>query len=246
MKQSDYTDFSKMLRTCLAMWGDAPSAEVSAMWFRVLSDYELDAVQAAFNSHMRDPVGGKFSPKPAHLIEQIQRAAKDDGRPGPEEAWAISLAARDEAETVVWTQECAQAWGACKPVMELGDEVGARMAFREAYTRMVTAARARNEPADWSVSEGFDKDLRRIAVSTAVEAGRIAPGRFVALESVSATALLGGTQTSGIPAEIRAKLAALSAQFTAPPTGVSDAEADRLRMAKLKREQADKVANYRP
>lgn len=246
MRQTDYDPFCKMLRTCLLMWGDAPAAEVSAMWFRILSDHDLSTVQAAFNGHMRDPVNGKFAPKPAHIIEQIQRAEKDDGRPGPEEAWALSLAAMDENDTVVWTRECAQAWGACRPVMNLGDEVGARMAFREAYTRLVADARSNRDPVAWEVSEGFDKDKRRIAVCSAVEAGRINAGHHLALPNEGHTLLLSASSaiTKSIPPDVREKLKQLRDWYTAPALDVDHTAAEREKLAEKKRAMAARVAEY--
>ena len=200
-----------------------------------------DTVQAAFSAHLRDPVGGKFCPKPAHLIEQIALAQKMDGRPGAEEAWALSLAAKDEAETVVWTRECAQAWALCKPVMDLGDDVGARMAFREAYTRLVAEARARREPVAWEVSEGFDPERRRVAVCAAVDAGRVNPGHHLTLPNAGHTLLLGLTgATKGVPQEIQERLQALRQQFADgnPPRPRPDDTPSR------KQAQAARVAEY--
>lgn len=244
MRKTDFDAFHALLTECLAMWDKAPSARVSAIWFRTLSPYSLDAISDAFTAHMRDPVNGKFEAKPAHIIEQIERAAKADGRPGPEEAWAISLTARSEDDTVVWTTECAQAWGAAKPVMDMGDEVGARMAFREAYTRLVAEARARGEASAWEVSEGFDVDRRRIAVTAAIEAGRIPPGSQLALERGSVL-LLGVSQASGaIPPQVRARLSDLRQHFAQPRDVRSDNDAERQALAQAKAEQAAQVDRY--
>lgn len=245
MKQADFDDFHEILSDCLSMWSGAPSAGVTAIWFRTLAAYDLGTLSAAFSAHMRDPVNGKFEPKPAHLIEQIERAAKNDGRPGPEEAWAISLGARDEGDTVVWTGECVQAWFAAKLVMDMGDEVGARMAFRETYTRLVADARARNEPASWEVSEGFDKDRRRSAIAFAIEAGRIPAGRHLALGH--GAALLEGASvesSGGMPPEIRAKFNELREQWARRYEGPTEADLERERLVNLKREQQEKVDQF--
>jgi hypothetical protein len=243
MKQSDFDAFHALLTSCLSMWDKAPSAAVSAVWFRSLAEFDMTALSAAFSAHMRDPVNGKFEPKPAHIIEQIERAAKQDGRPGAEEAWAISLTARDESDTVVWTNECAQAWSAAKPVMDMGDEVGARMAFKETYSRLVAEARSRFEAASWEVSEGFDSERRRIAVARAVEAGRIPAGRYAAIEHITPL-MLSGPAAGGIPEAVRQKLAELREQFTRPYEGPSEADLERERLAELKRAQAQKVEQF--
>lgn len=244
MQKSDFNAFHAILSDCLSVWSGPPNATIAAIWFRSLSEYSLKTLSAAFSSHMRDPANGKFEPKPGHIVEQIERLAKLDGRPGPEEAWAISLAARSEDDTVVWTNECVQAWFAAKPVMDMGDEVGARMAFRETYARLVAEARARLEPVSWEVSEGFDKDRRRAAVSEAIEAGRIPAGKYAAIEH-SPSLLLGcSIRTGGIPDDVREKLAALREKLTSRYEGPSEADEERERLAELKRVQAQKAEQY--
>jgi len=244
MKKADFDEFHAILSDCLSMWSGPPSAGISAIWFRTLAAYDLPTLSAAFSAHMRDPANGKFEPKPGHIVEQIERLARLDGRPGQEEAWAIALGARCEADTVVWTHECVQAWAAAaKPVMDLGDDVGARMAFKEAYSRLVAEARARFEPVSWEVSEGFDSERRRIAVVRAVEAGRISAGQYTAIEHITPL-MLGGTTASGIPAAVRQKLAELRDQFTRRYDGPSEADEERDRLADLKRAQAQKVEQF--
>jgi hypothetical protein len=244
MKQSDFDRFHAMLSGVMAMWDKVPTAQTIAVWFRALEGYDIATLSAAFSAHMRDPQNGKFEPKPAHIIEQIERAAKNDGRPGPEEAWAISVVARSEDETVVWTAECAQAWAAAKPIMDMGDEVGARMAFREAYARLVAEARSRGEATTWDVSEGFDKERRRLAVSSAIEAGRIPAGSHLALEQGSALLLQSAAKRSGMPPEVRERMAELRAMFTKNHDGPSEADAERDRLTALKREQQAKVDQF--
>lgn len=68
----------------------------------------------------------------------------------------------------MWTAECAEAYSLAKPVMALGDEVGARMAFKEAYVRLVAAARAERRPAAWTASIGWDGGLQDQALERAV------------------------------------------------------------------------------
>lgn len=129
--------------------------------------------------------------------------------------------------------------------MEMGDEVGARMAFKETYTRLVAEARARREPASWDVSEGFDKDRRRAAISQAIEVGRIPAGRYVAIEH-DAPLMLGCSVEASkeIPAAIRQKLAELRDQFTRKHEGPTEADLERERLASLKREANTKVEQY--
>lgn len=95
----------------------------------------------------------------------------DDGRPGVEQAWA--MCPRTEAVTVVWTEETAAAWGAASPLIFEGDEVAARMAFKEAYLVAVQKAREGARPVKWSVTLGHDPHGRETPILEAVKYGRI-------------------------------------------------------------------------
>lgn len=247
MKKNDFDAFRTVLSGCLMMWGDAPSAEVTAVWFRCLEGYDLAQVSAAFSAHMRDPHNGKFAPKPAHIIEQINAAVANDGRPGPEEAWALAIRSRDEFESVVWTRECALAWGVAKTVVDLGDEVGARMAFRDSYNRLVEDARRRREPVTWEVSEGFDQERRRLAVAQAVETGRIPASHHLALQAPQGNALLAiehDGEAGAIPESVRQRLQELRALYVNPPKGPSLDELERARTHELKVREAQKTVAY--
>lgn len=106
----------------------------------------------------------------ADVIERIQIA---DGRPKSDEAWANALAALDESETIVWTKEASQAFEVARPLLEINDKTGARMAFRDAYERLCERARASGEIAKWSASLGWDVERRRLVLESAVIAGRL-------------------------------------------------------------------------
>jgi hypothetical protein len=107
------------------------------------------------------------------LTVQDVVARLDDGRPGPEEAWA--LIPQGEDATVVWTNEMAAAYGVCAPLLSAGDRIGARMAFKEAYQREVMAAKDQGQPAKWVISLGSDVEQRKRVLAAAAEAGRITP-----------------------------------------------------------------------
>jgi hypothetical protein len=95
----------------------------------------------------------------------------DDGRPGIEEAWA--MLPQDEDSSVVWTAEMATAWGIASQLLADGDRIAARMAFKEAYTRLVTQAREAMKPTTWMPSFGHNREGRASAVTDAVRLGRI-------------------------------------------------------------------------
>jgi hypothetical protein len=123
----------------------------------------------------------------------------DDGRPGPEEAWAAIP--RDEATTVVWTDEAAAAFGVAGPLLDQGDRVAARMAFVEHYRAAVAQARREGRPAVWRASLGRDPRQRESALRDAVNRGRLTNDRAQAL-------LPGGTWAEQAPGAAMQRLVA--------------------------------------
>lgn len=103
------------------------------------------------------------------LADVISRL--DDGRPGADEAWA--MVPRDESQSVVWTDEMAAAWGIARPLLEAGDKVAARLAFRDCYMREVAWARERHRAPKWHLSPGTNPLDLRGAIEYAVEKGRL-------------------------------------------------------------------------
>ncbi len=99
----------------------------------------------------------------------------EDGRPGVEEAWA--MLPKDEQTTAVWTVEMSQASAVVHDLLDRGDEVAARMAFKEAYSKACQLARDRGEPVSWSASLGWDKGGRESVLKAAVAAGRLTQGQ---------------------------------------------------------------------
>lgn len=244
MKQSDLPEFTALL-DCIAglLSKPTPTPVQVGMFFRAVADYPLDTVRAALDAHLRDPQRGRFFPVPADVIAKIEEANGPE-RPASDEAWAIAIKARDEAETVVWTEEMAQAWGICKPVMDMGDEVGARMAFKAAYERLVGDARRAGVPVKWSVSEGFDMERRIAAVQRAEAVGLLPPGQ--AVQALPAIEYHGKEPFVAMPPEVRERLMELREQFVNRPSAASSlAELDRQRTNALKKEQAEKVEQYR-
>lgn len=183
MRDSDAAPFVALLRDVFGLYPAAkPLTEGQvAMFFRALADHPIERVRAALDAHVRDPQRGRFPPVPADVIAQLNGAAADDSRPGADEAWAIALRATDEAATVVWTEEIAQAWAAALPVLDARDQVGARMAFREAYSRLVDDARAGRKPARWFASLGWDEQQRAQAIGHAVQLGYLPREELLAL-----------------------------------------------------------------
>jgi hypothetical protein len=128
-----------------------------------LSGYPEESVMKAL-SRCRREVRGALT-----VADVVSRL--DDGRPGPEEAW--SMLPRTEAQTVVWTDEMRAAHVVALPLLNAGEQVPARMAFKEAYQRLVSEARDAGKPVNWSASLGHDKLGREAALLDAVRLGRL-------------------------------------------------------------------------
>ncbi|MBF3951887.1 hypothetical protein ISG27_12655 [Burkholderia pseudomallei] len=111
------------------------------------------------------------------LADVISRL--DDGRPGADEAWA--MIPRDETQSVVWTDEMAEAYGVARPLLAVGEPIAARVAFRECYARVVTLARCEQRATQWRLSPGYDPAGRELAVSDAVSKGRLTPQQAMRL-----------------------------------------------------------------
>lgn len=145
--------------------GGQPMSEGAARAFASrLGAYPLGAVLKALQ-RCQDEVKGRLAP-----VDVIQRI--EDGRPGPEEAWA--LCPKSESDSAVWTDEISDAYfTAAMPLLEEGDKIAARMAFKEAYTARVAAARAEGREPKWWLSGGHDPFTRESVISAAVTAGRL-------------------------------------------------------------------------
>lgn len=162
--------------------------ETVADWLDEFAEYPLAALDGALRRHRRESV---YPPKPADIYRYLDGKAADDGRPCADEAWGMLLRfARDEAETGVMSEEMREAWLACGPILDEGDEVGARRCFISVYESHVRDARERHEPARWTVTLGTDKALRVQRVEQAVRLGRIGADQARALLPGPSTASL--------------------------------------------------------
>lgn len=96
------------------------------------------------------------------------------GRPGPEEAWAISSkGGTSESITKVWTQEMFAAFIDVQEIYDSEGPIPARMAFKEIYARHVAEAEASGRPVEWQITQGNDAGGRAPAIEKAILAGYI-------------------------------------------------------------------------
>ncbi|WP_145500071.1 hypothetical protein [Yersinia bercovieri] len=168
---ADRREFAEVMKATLAIYGKDASKAVLDLYWNALLPYDIDTVRQAFSSWLTDPDQGRFSPKPADIIRNIQNIAGKPDWLSANEAWALALPAQEEANTVVWTNEIALAWSIAQPIMQEGDKVGARMAFIAAYERLTKAAQGAGRAPEWSVSEGWDKETVKRTIEQAVTTG---------------------------------------------------------------------------
>lgn len=195
--------------------GQTISASAAQLMAEDLAGYEAADIRAALQSCRRE-LTGKLT-----LASILQRIQASDGRPGKDEAWAIALMSSDESDTVVMTDEIQLALGAARPVLDLGDKVGARMAFINAYERLVTQSRDDGKPVNWHVSIGFDANRRLQAITKAVQLKRIPQERGqlyladlthepITEDGRAVAGLLGGPAAAAQPsAEIKGRISVI-------------------------------------
>lgn len=157
------------VRTLLVAVAEATGASLSPTTIQVMMTklrmYELDAVLSALDRCLME------CKRPLTMADIVERMQQSDGRPGSDEAWA--MVPKTEADAAVWTQEMSAAFFVARPLLQAGDEIAARMSFRQTYDRLVSEARQTNARVVWSVSAGSDRDATARAVEQAASLGRI-------------------------------------------------------------------------
>lgn len=160
------------------------------------------------------------------LADIIERISESDGRPSSDEAWGIAVKGFDEDATIVTNDEIEKASEAARAIYFERDRVGARMAFKTAYERIVADSRAMNVPVRWFASLGYDVRGRESVISEGVERGLLpstaldllpAPSDGNGTKLISSVAgLLSGPSHEGVKPsdEIRKKLADLRAELS--------------------------------
>ncbi len=165
MKDNDFDAFSALWADSWSLYGRIPNPKAINLVFEMLGDKPLDEIKRSLIAHCRS---SKFPPTAADVIA-LSGGVSD--RLAADEAWA--LCPRSEDDTVIWTDEIAQAHGIASEILADGDKVGARMAFKAAYERLCADAERDRRPVKWTVSLGYDPKQRRSAVNAAVECGRL-------------------------------------------------------------------------
>lgn len=166
---------TERLLQALAVVVELTGTDLSKMGSKVmafdLAQYPEEQVIGALQRCRRE-LKGRLT-----IADVLQRL--EDGRPAPEEAWA--MIPRDEAASAMWTLEMRSAYGAAARLIAEGQNVPARMAFLETYRAEVQKARDAARPVEWEFSPGTDKTGRELVLLDAAEKGRITASGAAAL-----------------------------------------------------------------
>lgn len=150
MLRAEYTDMTPLEGARLELWWNA------------LQGYPDGSLMASAVRHLKT---NHFQPKLADIVAGC--AAQLDGQwVGPDEAW--SLMPKSESDSALLTDEMAQAMAAAAPLLESGDKTAARMAFKDAYTRMVEKAKIEGRAPRFFPSFGTDEAGRVSMLTNAV------------------------------------------------------------------------------
>ena len=169
MLQTEKNAFASMLKTVFFVYKQELDREIISFWWKILEGFDFQDVRKSFDHHVKSKEG-KFMPTPSHILEYFD-ALNPDGRPTPDEAWAMMP--RSESESVVMSEEMAEADRYAQPLRDRNDQVAARRAFIDAYSRIVEKNKLAGIKPKWFPSLGDDPGGRMPAIAEAVRLGRI-------------------------------------------------------------------------
>jgi hypothetical protein len=154
----------------LAATAEIMQAEVSPVGLVVMAEdlqaYDQNLVMQAISRFRKE--SSKFSLN--GIIQQIEKI-NPNRRISADEAWAIYP--HDEATSAVITNEMAEAMQVAYPLLQEGDKVGARMAFKNAYERITENNKSNGLEPKWFPSLGSDSSGRELVITEAVRLGRL-------------------------------------------------------------------------
>jgi hypothetical protein len=78
MKPTDKKEFFAMLADVHDMYNVTCSTPAAEFWFTVLKAQDLAKIRAAFEAHTRHATFGRFAPKPADVMREIESNSTPD------------------------------------------------------------------------------------------------------------------------------------------------------------------------
>lgn len=187
MLDNDKREFSDIYRGICATYGREASPEAMKIAWGALARYSVDQVRHAYAAHV---TVSKFMPTPADILERIESANQCLKRPGADEAWLMT----PPEESSYWaTDEMLGAWAIVAEEMnsERPDKIAARMAFKDAYTRLVDQARALGRPVQWRLVRGTRRDNLVDTIHEGVRLGYVPPAEAESWLRIEGTPTLG-------------------------------------------------------
>lgn len=168
MTENDKKQFAELLADTMEVFEKQVSATTVGIWFNVLQRYTIEEIQYGFSAYMNT---GKFSPKPADIVEAISERAGSVWKTA-DEAFAVVLALTDESSTVIATDAIMEAMDGLWDLVR-DNAISGRMAFKEAYERIMKHGKLTGRVPQSFVSVGTDQDKRRDVIENGYRAGLI-------------------------------------------------------------------------
>lgn len=77
MRPNEQLQFSRMLSDAMSLWKQDLSEFALSVWWQACEKYELQQVSRALSAHAMDPDAGRFAPKPADIVRQLEGTRTD-------------------------------------------------------------------------------------------------------------------------------------------------------------------------
>ncbi len=167
LTKTDAEELLEQLYATAEVLGSEIKPAAASLMIRDLRQYQRGEIEQSL-ARCRSELTGRLT-----LAAILERMPSADAYLSANEAWALALSGEDDMDTIVWTEEVAAAMGVARPVLELGDKVGARMAFIGAYDREIAQAKAEGRKPKWTVSLGHSPERRQDAINEAIKKGQL-------------------------------------------------------------------------
>lgn len=146
MTKNDKIKFAEAFVACCMAFDKQVNEDQLRVYFEMLAEYQADDVSKAFRSHIKDSDRGRFFPKVADIIYQIEKLnAKPDLRSIAELEWAkvvkASSQGRKPATPDQFTLAALQMIGGAHAVgyAEIKELAGLKNAFISGYSALHNA-----------------------------------------------------------------------------------------------------------
>lgn len=154
------------------------------MWWEALREFPDGTVRNSAARHIKT---SHFKPQLADIVKGCEAQVSGSWL-GADEAWARMP--KSEHESAMLTDEIAQAIAAATPLLEQGDKIAARMAFKDAYTRLVEQARIEGRQPRYFPSFGTDPHASVVMLAKAVQMGQVSTDAAIAWQPEHATSIV--------------------------------------------------------